>query len=202
MKKLTILILVLWSCQVQGQDLFFKTGINSTSFNYKGEDGTLLNSLIPKTGTSYHLGTGLPLLNDLLRYELGFTVDAYNSSIEDDLNNYSWNTTYGGIKNSLGYYPLVDEFTIGVVAHLGFSKILSGTQQINNATYSLVAHPEFSGLMAQPGLGLALSYNFLNDTYFSFQYDYSKSFRFRYTQKERLSFNTHKILVGIHIQID
>uniref|UniRef100_UPI00404795BF hypothetical protein n=1 Tax=Algoriphagus sp. TaxID=1872435 RepID=UPI00404795BF len=202
MKKFIILILLFWCYQVQGQDLFFKTGVNSTLYKFKDKDGVQLNSLIPKTGTSFHLGAGLPLLNDLLRYELGLTVDAYNSSNEDPFTNYSWNTTYGGVKNSLGFFPLADEFAFGLIAHLGFSKILSGTQLINNSNYSIRTHPEFSGLMVQPGLGLAISYNFLNDTFLSLQYDYSKCFRFRNTQEERLSFTNNRLVVGVHIQID
>lgn len=208
MKKLIFFILLFLSSIVQAQDIFFETGLNSTSYKFKDKDGVQLNSLIPKTGTSFHLGVGLPVLNDLLRfndllrYELGLTVDAYNSSNEDPFTNYSWNTTYGGVKNSLGFFPLADEFAFGFIAHLGFSKILSGTQLINNASYSLRTHPEFSGLMVQPGLGLTISYNFLNDTFLSLQYDYSKSFRFSDTQEERLSFTTNRILIGVHIHID
>lgn len=202
MKKLTFLFIVLSSVSTSAQDVFFKTGLNSTLFNFKDQNGVKLTSLLPEMGNSYQLGVGLPLLDEFLRYELGFTLDTYNSTNEDPFNQYSWNTNYGGIKNSLGIYPLVDELTLGLVANLGFSKLLSGTQQINTSKYSLTTHPEFNGLMVQPGLGLDISYNLLNEIYLSFQYDYSKTLRFRNTQEERLSFTTNRILFGIHILID
>lgn len=202
MKLLILLTMLLSSYMVMGQDIFFKSGFNVTQFEFEDNNGDKLNTFIAETGSSYHLGVGFPLSRNLLRYELGLSLETYNSTFEDPLHHYSWNTTYGGIKNSLGVNLFVYEFTLAIVANLGFSKILEGTQLINNSTYSLTTNQEFNGLMVQPGLGIAVSYNILNDAFLSFQYDYSKSFRIRNTPEERLSFNINQIIVGVHIQID
>lgn len=202
MKKIMFLVLLLVSLEGVAQDFFVKTGINQATYKFKDSAGIPLDGLLPGVGNSYQLGFGLPLFDYWGQYEIGLTVDSYNASGGDSANSYSWNTSYGGIRNSFAFYPFDGEFILGILGSFGISKIISGSQTLNNAQYSLHNHPEFSGLMIQPGLGLSLSYNLLKKGYLSFEYDYSKTLRLKNNLEEKLSFNTHRILLGVHFRFD
>jgi len=202
MKKLMLLVFLLVSMQGKAQDFFFKTGVNHTTYKFKDAAGIPMDELLPGVGSSYQAGFGLPLYDYWLRYEVGVTVDSYNASGGDAGNAYGWNSTFGGLRNSVGFFPLDGDLTLGIVGNFGISRIISGAQTINDAQYSLQDHPEFRGVMMQPGLGLSVSYNILNNGYLTFDYDYSKTLRIKNNLPEKLSFNTHRILFGVHFHLE
>ena len=201
-KQISFLLLVFLSIQSPAQDLFFKTGVNQTSYDFRDKNGDKLDGLLPELGQSYQVGLGIPLFDYWARYELGLTLDAYNASGGDASNNYHWNTSYGGIQNSLAFFPTSGDLTIGISANLGISKIFNGSQIMNNARYSLRDHPEFNGTILHPGLGLSLAYNILKNGYLSLQYDYARSMRLGDKTEENLSFITNRILFGVHFHVD
>lgn len=201
-KYISILLLVLASFQSHAQDLFFKTGINQTTYDFRDKNGNKLSRLLPELGQSYHAGLGIPLFDYWARYEIGLTLDAYNASGGDLTKYYHWNTNYGGIRNSFTFFPIDEEVTLGITANLGVSTILNGTQILNNTRFSLRDDPEFTGAVLHPGLGFSLAYNILKNGYLSFQYDHSRSLRLGDKAEENLNFITNRILFGIHFQID
>jgi hypothetical protein len=203
MKKYIALVLLgLVSFQSQAQDLFFKTGINQTTYDFMDKNGNKLSRLLPELGQSYSAGVGFPLFSYLARYEIGLTLDAYNASGGDLTKYYHWNTNYGGVRNSFTFFPIDEEVTLGITANLGVSTILNGTQILSNTRYSLRDDPEFSGAVLHPGLGFSLAYNILDNGYLSFQYDHSRSLRLGDKAAENLNFISNRILFGIHFQID
>jgi hypothetical protein len=203
MKKFFIscLLLLAGSNISIGQEIFIKTGINQTSYDFKDKNGEKLAGLNPELGQSYQVGAGIPLFNQRAKYEVGLTLDAYNASGGNLTKFYNWNTTYGGVRNSFTFFPIQEAVTLGIVANLGVSTILNGTQILNNTRYSLRDNPEFNGALLHPGLGLSLSYTILPNGYLSFQYDYSRSVRLGNKTEEELNFRTTRILFGIHFQI-
>lgn len=202
MKKLLLLVFLMVSMQGKAQDFFFKTGLNQTTYKFKDAAGVSMDELLPGVGSSYQAGFGLPLYDYWVRYELGLTLDSYNASGGDTGNTYGWKTTYGGLRNSVGFFPLDGDLTLGILGNFGISGIISGAQTINNAENSLMTEPEFNGVMIQPGVGLSVSYNILNNGYLTFDYDYSKTLRLKNNLTEKLSFNTHRILFGVHFHLE
>jgi len=202
MKKMMLLVFLLLSMTGNAQDFFFKTGVNQTAYKFKDAAGISMEELLPGVGSSYQAGFGLPLYDYWVRYEGGVTIDSYNASGGDPGNTYGWNTTFGGLRNSVGFFPLDGDLTLGILGNFGISRIITGAQTINNAQYSLQDHPEFRGVMIQPGVGLSVSYNILNNGYLTFDYDYSKTLRIKNNLPEKLSFATHRILFGVHFHLE
>ncbi len=202
MKKMLLLVFLLLSMTGNAQDFFFKTGVNQTAYKFKDAAGIPMEELLPGVGSSYQAGFGLPLYDYWVRYEGGVTIDSYNASGGDTGNTYGWNTTFGGLRNSVGFFPLDGDLTLGILGNFGVSRIITGAQTINNAQYSLQDHPEFRGVMMQPGVGLSVSYNILNNGYLTFDYDYSKTLRIKNNLPEKLSFATHRILFGVHFHLE
>lgn len=184
------------------QEMYFRSGLNHTTYDFKDQNGLKVNGLQPGLGSSFGLGVGIPLAQEWLKYEFGLSIDSFNATGGDVNNNYSWNTTYGGVKNTLAFFPTSGELSVGVLATLGTMRMLNGSQVINNARYELLKNPEFSGILLQPGLGVSASYNIFNQGYLSLQYDYSRTIRLGQQTEEKLTYLTNRILFGIHFQLD
>lgn len=204
MRKLFLLaiLMVVVSLTCYSQSIYFRTGLNQTAYNFLDQNGDKASGLVPGVGSSFELGIGLPLSQDWFKYELGLSLDSYNATGGDLNNNYSWNTNYGGVKNTITFFPTSGELNLGILAVAGASTIFNGSQVINNSRYELKSHPEFNGILLQAGLGLSLSYNIFNQGFLSVQYDYSKSFRAGEQTDEKLSYLNNRILFGIHFQLD
>ena len=97
---LSLLILIV-SFRSFSQNVYFKTGINQTKYGFKDQNGEKVSGLVPGVGSSFDLGIGLPFAQDWFKYELGLTLDSYNATGGDQNNNYTWNTNYGGVKNTI-----------------------------------------------------------------------------------------------------
>ncbi|AMQ57087.1 hypothetical protein [Algoriphagus sanaruensis] len=184
------------------QEIFFRTGLNHTSYNFKDQYGLKITGLLPGVGSSYGLGIGVPFAQEWLKYEFGLTVNSFDATGGDVNNNYSWNTTYGGLTNTVAFYPTSGELSVGILATASAMGMINGTQVINNSRYELRKNPEFSGLLVQPGLGVSVLYNIFNQGYISLQYDYSLAFRLGRKTEETLSYLNNRILFGIHFQLD
>jgi len=202
MKRLIIIFFFIFLPNVsKAQELFFRTGLNHTTYNFKDQNRNKLQGLIPGIGLSYQLGAGVPLFQEWGKYEIGFTLDSFNASGGGSADNFNWNTTYGGIRNSVGFYPIWGDLTLGIKANLGTSKIINGSQVLNNSNFNISKHPEFSGILIQPGLGVSMSYRVLDQGLLSFQYDYSYSKTLGIKTAETLTFQNNRILFGVHYLI-
>lgn len=203
MRKILILALLVFGLHnVYSQELFFKTGLNRTSYSFTDQLGEKLDGLSPGIGSSYEIGMGIPLIQGWLKYELGAAINSYNATGGDFNNNYTWNTTYGGINNSISFFPTYGELSIGILGILGVSTIISGTQSLNNSRFDLKKHPEFSGILIQPGLGLSFGYNIFNQGFLSIRYDISKSVQLGEESVEKLQYLNNRLLFGIHFNLD
>jgi hypothetical protein len=201
MRLLIIFFLILTNNIVKAQDLFFRTGLNHTTYNFEDQNRKKLQGLIPGIGLSYQLGAGVPLFQDWGKYEIGFTLDSFNASGGGSSDNFYWNTTYGGIRNSVEFYPIWGDLTLGIKANLGTSKIINGNQGLNNSKFDISKHPEFRGILIQPGLGVSMFYRVFEQGLLSFQYDYSTSKTFGKKTAETLTFQNNRILFGVHYQL-
>lgn len=200
-----------------GQEIFIKTGINSTTYDFRSADGAKLLDFTSGMGNSIEIGMGFPFVPkskkedapekersyspNWFKNEVSLNLDSFNSFGGDQNNNYSWETTYGGITNTLSFLAHIGEVELGIRGHLGLSGMLSGTQVINSSRFPLKGNDDFMGVFARTGLGTSASYPVFQRAFLNLTYSYSKSSRLGGPAEEQVSFLTHSLLFGLYVQL-
>lgn len=201
-----------------GQEIFIKTGINSTAYNFKSSAGTSLLDFIPGIGSSIEMGVGFPFVEkskkeekekvgrsyspNWFKNEVALTMDSYNSFGGNLNNNYGWETTYGGVTNTLSFLAHAGEIEFGIRGLLGVSGMIAGTQVINNSRFTLKDQADFSGAFIRAGGGASVSYPVFQRGFLNLSYSYAKSARIGGPTEERVSFLTHSLLFGLYVQLN
>jgi len=158
---LTCFFLLALCLPTVAQEIFIKTGLNATTFNFRSADGG-----------------------------------------GDQNNNYSWETTYGGLSNTLSFLIHINEVELGVKGILGLSGLITGTQVINNSRFSLNGKEDFQGLYAKTGLGASASYPVFQRAFLNLTYSYSKISRLGGPEEEQVRFLTHRLMFGLYVQLN
>jgi hypothetical protein len=202
--RLFFILAVVFSFSVQGQEIYFSTGLNITSYDFKSTDNLPL-TLNSKTGQFYELGYRIKMMDDRLLYGVGLAINNLNATGGDTANHYTWETTYIGLNNQLEYVVLPSlkspiELSAGVQMQL--MTILNGEQSINGALYDLAQEDEFKGIWIQPGAIFTAKY-FVNDAWqLSLGYNYSVGFNLSNSTEEKFKINNQQIRFGIHVNLN
>jgi hypothetical protein len=205
MKKLSLLLTFYLATQTSfAQEVYFYTGKNFTTYDYKNSSGETNPNLKNGTGNLYELGYSQPLSNEKITIHLGLALNEYNSVGGNNTNSYSWDTQYLGIQSHVSYSLLDNRSSFDVLPHIGvnFGTIISGKQTINGTYFDLTKEKEFSGLMVTPSLGLQVKYNLAAAGYISLGYSYCKSINLTNSTEQKLGFTTHQLQFGIHYAIN
>jgi hypothetical protein len=200
------------------QEIFIKTGINSTTYDFRSSDGTKLLDFSSGMGNSIEMGMGFPFVPktkkegapekersyspNWFKNEVSLNLDNFNSFGGNLNNNYSWETTYGGLTNSISFLAHIGEVELGLRSLLGVSGMISGTQVINNSRFTLNGQDDFSGLFARAGGGVSASYPVFQRGFINLTYSYSRSSRLGGSQDEKVIFLTHSLLFGLYVQLN
>ena len=200
-----------------GQEIFIKTGINSTTYDFRSADGAKLLDFTSGMGNSIEMGMGFPFVPktkkegapekersyspNWLKNEVSLNLDSFNSFGGDQNNNYSWETTYGGITNTLSFLAHIGEVELGVRGYVGLSGMLSGTQVINSSRFPLKGNEDFKGVFAKTGVGASASYPVFQRAFLNLTYSYSKSSRLGGPVEEQVRFLSHGVLFGLYVQL-
>jgi len=219
MRTLFLICLLLVGIQVHsfGQEIFIKTGINSTTYDFRSTDGIKLLDFTSGMGNSIEMGMGFPFVPkskkegapekersyspNWFKNEVSLNLDSFNSFGGDQNNNYSWETTYGGITNTLSFLAHIGEVELGIRGHVGLSGMLSGTQVINSSRFPLKGTADFKGVFAKTGVGASASYPVFQRAFLNLTYNYSKSARLGGPQEEQVRFFSHGFLFGLYVQL-
>jgi len=201
-----------------GQEIFIKTGFNSTTYDFRSAAGDRLLDFTPGIGSSIEMGMGFPFIPKKgkedpaqegrtyfphwLKNEVSLNLDSFNSFGGNSNNNYSWETTYAGVTNSISFLAHIGEVELGVKGVLGISGMISGTQVINNSRFPLNGQDDFSGVFARRGGGLSASYPVFQRGFLNLSYSYSKSSRMGGPAEEKVNFLTHSLLFGVYVQLN
>jgi len=220
MRTLFLICLLLVGIQVHsfGQEIFIKTGINSTTYDFRSTDGIKLLDFTSGMGNSIEMGMGFPFVPkskkegapekersyspNWFKNEVSLNLDSFNSFGGDQNNNYSWETTYGGITNTLSFLAHIGEVELGIRGHVGLSGMLSGTQVINSSRFPLKGTADFKGVFAKTGVGASASYPVFQRAFLNLTYNYSKSARLGGPQEEQVRFFSHGFLFGLYVQLN
>lgn len=204
MKKIILLITFYILCQNStAQEVYFYTGKNFTTYDFKNSSGTSNPNLKNGTGNFYELGYTKPLANEKINIHLGLALNEYNSVGGNNTNSYSWDTQYLGILSRLSYSLLDRRSSFDILPHLGINlgTIISGKQTINGTYFDLTKEKEFSGLLVTPSLGVQMKYNLAAAGYISLGYDYCKGINLSNSTTQKLGFSTSQLQFGIHYVI-
>uniref|UniRef100_UPI0040489DC4 hypothetical protein n=1 Tax=Algoriphagus sp. TaxID=1872435 RepID=UPI0040489DC4 len=213
-----LLLVFLVSTKGLAQEIFIKTGINSTTYAFRNSNGIRLLDFTPGSGSSLEIGMGFPFVEKKLekgdklpvvrsyapnwfKNEVSLTMDSFNGFGGDRNNNYSWETTYGGLTNTLSFLVHVGEVELGIRGHLGLAGMLSGTQVINSSRFPLKGQADFSGSFAKAGVGASVSYPVFQRGFLNLTYTYANTTRLGGPKEEKVSFLTHALLFGLYVQL-
>ena len=205
MKKIALLLTFYIASQNSvAQEVYFYTGKNFTTYDFKNSTGSANPNLKNGTGNFYELGFSKPLSNEKINLNLGLAVNEYNSVGGNTTNSYSWNTQYIGIQSRLSYSLLNNRSSFDVVPHFGVNlgTIISGKQTINGTYFDLTKEKEFGGLLVTPSLGIQVKYDLAAAGYISLGYDYCKGINLSNSTPQKLGFSTHQLQFGVHYVIN
>ena len=211
MRKLIIVSILFFSYSLSSQSAFFNTGLNTTSYDYKNSKGESNSNVHSSNGNFYEIGYSFPLeisersktfgRYSRLHFKTGLTLNQYNATGGNTIDNYEWDSQYLGLRSDLEYYILgADLLALSVDGGIGFEFLLNGKQKIGGNTYDLKDSDEFNGLYFTPRIGLNLSVNITNEVALIGGYNFSKAISSSKSGNESVSFNNNQLRFGIIIQ--
>ncbi|GGA87131.1 hypothetical protein GCM10008015_29720 [Flavobacterium palustre] len=190
------------------QELYFKTGKNYTKYIYKDESLQVNPNIQSGTGGFYEVGFEKPLGIKKVSYQLGLSLNDYNAIGGNSANSYRWDTQYLGVHGGFLYSLLSSknkpkkDFDFLVKTALDCSTMIYGKQEINGNYYDLKQQKEFSGIILQSSIGFSAKYAISSFGALSLGYNFCQSINITNTSKEKLSFNTNQLELGVHFNIN
>ncbi len=203
MKKSLLIGLLLYSIStLQAQELFFHSGKNLTTYDFKDNINTIVK-LQKGIGYNYEVGFfSASKKNKPLFYSVSGVINEYNATGSTTGAAMEWKTNYLGVKGAF-YYKVLNGKAHNLALKVGFGAetIVYGRQKINFEQMNLVAQKEFSGIFAGPGVGLLYGYKINNDFALQLAYNFDKHFSLKNQSQEKLNFNNHSLNVGFSVNI-
>ena len=186
------------------QESYLSVGKNFTTYNYTNSLGQSNPNVSPSSGNSYEIGYAFQI-NDKLRFASAVTLNEFNATGGNFANNYSWSTSYLGLQGVFKYAiysPYRSSYEIMLNAGLNVNHIINGQQKIDGQTFNLTSEKEFTGVFAQPMLGLDMRYFILNNIALGVGYYYSKSFRVATASDQKLNFSNSQFQFNIIMSLN
>lgn len=185
------------------QEVYLNVGRNFTTYDYTNSQGDSNPNVESSSGASYEVGY-IFSLGDKFGIAAGLTLDQFNATGGNMVNNYSWDTNYLGLQGVAKYKVLEGSrspISLNLNAGINFNHIVSGEQKINGQTFKLTGEDEFKGLFFKPILGLDVQYFLLDDIAIGIGYHYSKNFGLS-SGEEDLNFNNSQLQFGILMSLN
>lgn len=187
---------------IQSQEIYFKTGMNFTTYDFKNSSGNSNPNLKSGTGAFYEVGYNKNLKYDRFSYSMAIALNEYNNTGGNTANSYNWNTQYLGVQSRLYYsYLKGKDYDLLSTIGLNASSLLRGKQQINETYYDLTKEKEFTGFLLSPSIGVQFKYNVTNFGYVSLGYNYVKSYNLTNSTNQKLGFTTNQLQFGVHFEL-
>jgi hypothetical protein len=204
MKKTLLIGLLLYNIStLQAQELFFHSGKNLTSYDFKDNINSIVN-LQKGIGYNYEVGFfSYHKNNNPLFYSVSAVINEYNATGSTTGAAMEWKTNYLGVKGAF-YYKVINGKSSNLALKIGFGAetIVYGRQKINFDQLELTTQKEFSGIFAGPGLGILYSYEINKGFGLQLGYNFDKHFSLTNQSQEKLNFNNHSLNVGFSVTID
>lgn len=198
MKQLTLVGIFLFSIlTVNAQGYYFNLGQNFTKYDYKNSIGQRNPNIQSDNGLMVDFGfQWIFPSNEKWQYKTGLSFQQFNASGNNTTSDFSWNTSYLGIQNSLSYAVYTSnggEVAVNLNGGFTGSTIVKGEQIINYNRYNLIKNEEFKGLFIQPHIGIENEFHINDYIKIGLGYRFSKAFRINSESKESLNFINNAI---------
>jgi len=203
MKQILSITLIVFAFNFSlGQEVYLNVGRNFTTYDYTNTQGDENPNIESSSGNFYEVGYIFPIDNKF-KFSTGLTLDQFNATGGNLVNNYSWETDYIGLQGMVRYNLLefrqgrynFSPFSVIIKAGMNFNHIIDGIQKINGQTFKLSNENEFKGVFIKPVVGLDLQFLFSNNIAINLGYNLSKNLSF--SSKERLNFNNQQLQFGV-----
>ena len=212
MKKIIIISVLFFSYSLTSQTAYFYTGLNTSSYDYENSEGNSNKNVQSSNGSFFEIGYSFPLefsrrsrsygRYSRLQFKTGFTLNEYNATGGNTLDNYEWDSQFLGLRTDLEYYFLSSDFlSVSVDGGLGLEVFLNGKQKIGGNTYNLKDSDEFNGLFFTPRAGVNLTVNVSEDVALMGGFNLSKAISPSKSDQESLSFNNSQFRFGVIIKV-
>lgn len=202
-KNYFLFLCFLMTSSVFSQEIYFNTGKNYTKFIYKDANFQTNPNLQSGSGNFYEIGFTDLLATKKIFYSVGLSLNDYNALGGNSANSYRWDTQYLGIETGILYqffsYKNVDFL---VKAGINVSSMIYGKQEVNWIYYDLKHQKEFSGILMGSSLGAKIKYCIPSFGALSLGYNFGQTINLTNSSKEKLSFNTNQLELGIHFNIN
>lgn len=212
MKKLIIVSILFFSYSLSSQTAFFNTGLNTTSYDYKNSEGNSNENIKSSNGTFFEIGYSFPIefskrtrsfgRYSRLHFKTGLSLNQYNATGGNSIDNYDWKSQFIGLRSDLEYFIFAADFlSVSVDGGLGLEVFLNGKQKIGGNTYNLKDSDEFNGLFFTPRVGINLSVNVSEEVALMGGFNLSKAISPSKSNQESVSFNNSQFRFGVIIQV-
>lgn len=195
----SIILVVLSIITISAQGVYLNVGSNFTTYDYTNSLGGS-SDLEPDSGSSYEVGyISKSVVGNKVDIATGITLDQYNASGGNMVNNYSWNTNYLGIQGVFKYKILDSRrspVAINAKAGINFNHIISGEQKINGQTFNITTEEEFKGLFVRHLIGLEVQYYLRSNIAIGISYQLTKNYGLS-RGDENLNFNNRQLQFAI-----
>lgn len=161
MKNLTFLIIAAFlSASVLGQEIYLESGVNVTNFEFLDSSGDLYETFYPKTNNTFSLGYR-HFYKDDFSFTGGLSFVEFGALGRNSTNNINLDYSLSYVQLSVGgeYEMRSHKDFINVYAKANFSvsRMVSGTQVLNNEVHSLIGHEDFGPVLLSGYAGLKVS---------------------------------------------
>ena len=200
---LSCMLIVLALNFTYSQEAYFSMGRNFTTYDYTNSDGNSNDNIEGSSGAAYELGYVFSL-GDKLGLAAGLTLNEFNATGGNQVNNYSWETNYLGVQG-IAKYAVLDNlsgFGLNVNGGVNLNHIVNGKQKINGQTFDLTDNDEFKGLFVQPIIGLDAKYQISETFALGLGYHYSKNFGLTNSTPQKLNFNNSQLQFNLVMSLN
>lgn len=206
-KNYFLLTFLLATTTIFSQEVYFASGKNYTKYLYKDANLQSNPTIQSGTGNFYEIGYSKPFINNKIWYSLGLSLNDYNAIGGNSANSYRWDTQYLGVQGGLSYQfysfgaTSKNKIDLLLKTRLNIATIIYGKQEINGIYYDLIHENEFSGIVLESSVGLTAKYAIPSFGALSLGYSFGQSINISNSSKEKISFSTNQLQLGVHFNI-
>nr|WP_314864468.1 outer membrane beta-barrel protein [uncultured Flavobacterium sp.] len=200
---------MLLSFYTYSQEFYINMGKNYTSYHFKNTPN-ISSTVSDDIGNSFEIGylsTKLKDSQELLSYELGVSLNEYNSIVKAPEEAITYYTQYVGLRSALNYIILREQhrnrFTVYLKGGLSADQFLAGKEEIDGKIYDLKNYDEFNKALFMVSLGLHANMIISDDLSFNLGYNrYETLYNTGNTLSQTLRFSIEQIKMGLTFRID
>lgn len=171
-KYLTPFYTLLLTCliplsKLSAQDWNYQVGINSARFRYQSPMGLAQNSILADAGLHHSILLTNRLIDSSktkskflkkMNYQVGLSINQFNSEGETQSIPFSYASTYAGIKLGMSIKSNLGKgFSLSYGGLMQINKLVLGSQRMGNQVFSLQGNPQFKRIQWQIGGELKLA---------------------------------------------